>query len=86
MKDSIGNIDNKPYNAIFIGATGTGKTFLSHAIGAEVLKKNKSVLYLNINEYLNSLKPKEVQPTPVKKVTYEYTQSTFPNWDALYDN
>lgn len=57
MREQIKNIDEAPYNAIFIGATGTGKTFLSHCIGAEFIKKNKSVLCLNVNEYLDSLKP-----------------------------
>lgn len=57
IKEQISHIDEKPYNAIFIGAAGTGKTFLARCIGAELLKKNKSVLYVNVNEYLNSLKP-----------------------------
>lgn len=57
MKEQIKHIEEMPYNAIFIGATGTGKTFLAHCIGAEFIKKNKSVLCLNINEYLDSLKP-----------------------------
>lgn len=57
MKEQIKHIDETPYNAIFIGATGTGKTFLSHCIGCEFIKKNKSVLCLNINEYLESLRP-----------------------------
>lgn len=57
IKEQIAHIDEKGYNAIFIGAAGTGKTFLARCIGAEFLKKNKSVLYVNVNEYLNSLKP-----------------------------
>lgn len=57
INDSIKNFNTKPYNAIFIGSIGTGKTFLARCIAAEILKKNKSVLYLNVNEYLDSLKP-----------------------------
>ena len=57
MKEKINNIDSEPYNAIFVGPTGTGKTYLSRCIGAELIKKNKSVLYVNVNEYINSLKP-----------------------------
>lgn len=57
IMDGIKNIDKKPYNLLFMGSVGTGKTFLARAIGAEFIKKNKSVLYVNVNEYLNSLKP-----------------------------
>ena len=57
IKDGIKNFNDKPYNALFIGGIGTGKSFLARCIGAEILKMNKSVLYLNVNEYLNSLKP-----------------------------
>ena len=57
MKDGIRTIEEAPYNLMLIGPTGTGKTFLARCVGAEMIKKNKSVLYLNVNEYLNSLKP-----------------------------
>lgn len=57
MKDSIKNASVTPYNAIFIGATGTGKTFLARSIGAEFFKNGKTVLYINVNEYISSLKP-----------------------------
>lgn len=39
-----------------------------------------------VNTYLDSLKPKEAKVVPIKKVALEYTQSTFDNWDSLYDN
>ena len=39
----------------------------------------------DVNDYLNSLKPKDTKFKQVKKVL-EYTQSTFDNWDSLYDN
>ena len=57
IKLGIKYMDEKPYSVIFIGGTGTGKTFLSRCAGAEALKLNKSVLYVNVNEYLNTLKP-----------------------------
>lgn len=54
---SIKEMNDKPYNAIFVGATGTGKTFLATCIGAEYIKNNKSVLFVNVIDYINSLKP-----------------------------
>ena len=57
FKSYIGNMDKKAFSLLIIGPTGTGKTFLARCMGAEALKNNKSVLYINVNEYLNSLKP-----------------------------
>lgn len=39
-----------------------------------------------VNTYLNSLKNKEKKVKQIKQVAFEYTQSTFDNWEALYDN
>ena len=39
-----------------------------------------------VNTYLDSLKTKEKKTKQVKQLAFEYTQSTFDNWDALYDN
>lgn len=66
IKDSIRNIDAKPFNYMFIGPPGTGKTFLARCIGAEALKHQKSVLYLNALEYIDSLKP-DYEGTSLKK-------------------
>lgn len=66
IKRGIKCIDDLPYNSIFMGATGTGKTFLARCAGAEAVKLNKSVLYLNINEYLDSLKP-DYEGEPMKQ-------------------
>ena len=38
-----------------------------------------------VNTYLDSLKNKDKKPKQIKQL-FEYTQSTFDNWDALYDN
>lgn len=57
LKSGIKFMDENPYNIIFIGPPGTGKTFLSRCAGAYALSLNKSVLYINVNEYINSLKP-----------------------------
>lgn len=40
----------------------------------------------DVNTYLDSLKIKDPKPKQVKQMAFEYTQSTFDNWDALYDN
>lgn len=56
MKNAIKNIDNLKYNLILSGNTGTGKTFLARSIGELALRQNKSVLYLNVIEYIDSLK------------------------------
>lgn len=44
----------------------------------------------DINNYLNSFKANKEKRIPVsspkQQVSFEYTQSTFDNWDSLYDN
>ena len=40
----------------------------------------------DINQYLTATKTKEKKVKQVKKLELEYTQSTFDNWEALYDN
>lgn len=40
----------------------------------------------DINTYLGSQKNKTKKTKQVKQLAYEYTQSTFENWDSLYDN
>lgn len=40
----------------------------------------------DVNSYLDSLKTKDKKIKQIKQVALEYTQSTFDNWDALYDN
>lgn len=40
----------------------------------------------DVNSYLNSQKTKTKKTKQVKQLAYEYTQSTFDNWDSLYDN
>lgn len=57
IKSGVKFMDEIPYNMIMIGAPGTGKTFLARCAGAYALSLNKSVLYINVNEYLSSLKP-----------------------------
>ena len=57
MKLAVDNMDSTPFNYLFIGMPGTGKTFLARCIGDRALKLHKSVLYLNAVEYIDSLKP-----------------------------
>lgn len=57
IKSGIKNMGEMPYNIILIGPPGTGKTFLSRCAGSYAIELNKSVLYANVNEYINSLKP-----------------------------
>ncbi len=40
----------------------------------------------DVNTYLNSTKTKDKKIKQVKQMALEYTQSTFDNWEALYDN
>lgn len=65
FKEMVANMDKKPFSLLLIGATGTGKTFIARCMGAMALKNNKSVLYVNVNEYLNSLKP-DYEGEPLK--------------------
>lgn len=39
-----------------------------------------------VNTYLSSIKDKDAKKKQVEKAAFEYTQSTFDNLDALYDN
>lgn len=39
-----------------------------------------------VNTYLDSLKTKDKKTKQIKQMAFEYTQSTFDNWDSLYDN
>ena len=66
MKKAISEMDDTPFNILFTGTPGTGKTFLARSIGAEVLKLKKSVLYLNATEYVDSLKP-DYDGMPLKR-------------------
>lgn len=65
FKEMVANMDKKSFSLLLIGATGTGKTFIARCMGAMALKNNKSVLYVNVNEYLNSLKP-DYEGEPLK--------------------
>ena len=65
FKSQVENMNKNSFSLLLIGPTGTGKTFLARCMGAEALKKNKSVLYVNVNEYLNSLKP-DYEGEPLK--------------------
>ena len=40
----------------------------------------------DVNAYLDATKAKDKKVKQIKQVALEYTQSTFDNWDALYDN
>lgn len=52
----INNFDNpEEKNLLFIGNTGLGKTFLSNCIAAELLKKEKTVLYQSSSSMLDSI-------------------------------
>ena len=52
----INNFDNpEEKNLLFIGNTGLGKTFLSNCIAAELLKKEKTVLYQSASSMLDSI-------------------------------
>ena len=65
FKEMVLQMDSRAFSLLLIGATGTGKTFLARCMGAMALKNNKSVLYVNVNEYLNSLKP-DYEGEPLK--------------------
>ena len=39
-----------------------------------------------VNTYLESIKDKNKKTKQIEKVAFEYTQSTFDNLEALYDN
>ena len=65
FKEMVANMDKKPFSLLLIGATGTGKTFIARCMGAMALKNNESVLYVNVNEYLNSLNP-DYEGEPLK--------------------
>ncbi len=65
FKSQVENMSKNPFSLLLIGPTGTGKTFLARCMGAEALKKNKSVIYVNVNAYLNSLTP-DYEGEPLK--------------------
>jgi DNA replication protein DnaC len=47
-KEFIENFDSYPHKGLlFVGPTGTGKTFLSHCIANELIKRGRTALYLS---------------------------------------
>lgn len=44
----------EPFNAIFNGQTGVGKTFLAKTIGAEAYRRGMTVLYIKASDYIDS--------------------------------
>lgn len=54
-RDYADSFSPKSPNLFLFGQVGTGKTFLANCIAKEVLDKGYSVLYLSINDMLDSL-------------------------------
>lgn len=54
-KSFVENFDDTNTNLLFYGPSGLGKTFLSSAIAAELLKRGKDVLYISANSLFPSL-------------------------------
>lgn len=54
MRENISHIGEKEYNAIIMGSTGVGKTYLAKCIAVEAYKKNKTVLYVKAHDYIDS--------------------------------
>lgn len=60
--DEFGNDDRKN-NILFTGSTGTGKTFLCNCIAGELMKKNRSLIYLSAIELFDVMAQSKVQHT-----------------------
>lgn len=60
-------VENKR-NALFIGATGVGKTHLAIALGIAACKKGKSVLFRTAMEIVNELEAARSDQTFLKKL------------------
>lgn len=52
----IENFEDTNENFMFIGNSGTGKTFLSHCIAKELLDRGKLVIYRTADELIQNLK------------------------------
>lgn len=66
------------YNPLFIyGDTGLGKTHLLQAIGNDAVKKNKIVIYVTVEQFMNDFL------LSIKKNNMEYFKNKYRNCDLL---
>ncbi|MEA3315327.1 MAG: chromosomal replication initiator protein DnaA [Campylobacterota bacterium] len=66
------------YNPLFIyGDTGLGKTHLLQAIGNDAIKKNKTVIYVTVEQFMNDFL------LSIKKNNMEYFKNKYRNCDLL---
>ncbi|MGF0039996.1 ATP-binding protein [Peptoniphilaceae bacterium SGI.131] len=67
MKEYSESFSPKSPNLFLFGQVGTGKTFIANCIAKEVLDKGYSVLYLSINDMLDSLNSYQFAPAQNKQ-------------------
>lgn len=67
-RDYIERFDREKGNLLFTGATGLGKTFLSHCIAKELIDRYYSVVYLSATDLFDLLSANRFSYDPAEEV------------------
>ena len=66
---STGNYINKARNVVIVGACGTGKTYIAHALASDACRKLHKTLYCRMFELIGDLKHLETQRIKRRYIT-----------------
>ncbi len=81
-KEFVANFSTSKENLLFTGNAGLGKTFLSHCIANELLKKGYTVLYLSAPQLFDILRKELISKNGDEKTSTELGRYVF-NCDLL---
>ncbi len=81
-RNYIRHFSDRYVNFLFMGATGTGKSFLSHCIADQIIKAQHTVLYLSAAEMIESFES-HVFDREEASISSEYGEDAV--YDALFD-
>ena len=72
----IDTFDSDFSNLFMYGATGLGKTFLSHCIAKEILEKNKLVVYFSATDFFETVSLRHFDRDPDADILYRRALSS----------